>query len=95
MKRLAVLTRSYLFITRLPIVEQSKSFVVIQRPYACGYETEYPGWFLNRGELLTYTEQIGLHLQREFLIQERPHVPNAPEQAAYRGFLFRAPTPPR
>ena len=87
--RLSRLTRSYLFITRIPIIEKADTFVVIQRPYACGYETEYPGWFLNHQEFVTHAEQIGLRLQREFLIQERPHVPNAPEQAAYRGFLFR------
>ena len=62
---------------------------MIQRPYACGYETEYQGWFLNRHEFITCAEELGLHLLREFLIDERPFVPNAPAQAAYRGFLFR------
>lgn len=91
MKRLSALADSYLYITRLPIVEQSRSFVVVQRPYACGYETEYPGWFLNHSEFVNFAHEIGLRLLCEFLIEERPDVPCAPEQAAYRGFLFRSP----
>ena len=91
MRHLSGLTRSFLYVTRVPIVQQSPSFVVIQRPYACGYKTEYPGWFFNCTEMLTCAEQIGLQLVREFLIEERPHVHNAPEQAGYRGFLFRSP----
>ena len=64
------------------------SFVVVQRPYVHGYDTEYPGWFLNRAEFLAAADGLGMRLVREFLIQERPFVPDAPEQADYRGFLF-------
>jgi hypothetical protein len=63
--------------------------VVVQRPHACGYHTEYLGWFLNRDEFLSAAAGCGLGLRREFLIDERPPVPGAPEQAEYRGFLFQ------
>src|SRR5206468_2207024 len=49
---LAGVTGGYLYLARVPVVRSSASFVVVQRPHAAGYRTEYPGWFLNRGELL-------------------------------------------
>ena len=88
--RLATAASGHLYITRLPIVDRAGSFVVVQRPYGCGYDTEYLGWFLNRGELLDLMAGLNLELLREFLIDEHPDVPNAPEQAHYRGFLFRS-----
>jgi putative methyltransferase (TIGR04325 family) len=88
-QRLSLATRSYLYITRIPIVPRKPSFVVVQRPYQYGYETEYLCWFLNQEEFLTHMRTLGMELIREFLIQERPHVHNAPEQGEYRGFLFR------
>ena len=88
-QRLAVATRSYLYITRLPIVHRLTSFVAVQRPYQYGYQTEYLCWFLNREEFLTHMGAFEMELVREFLIQERPHVHKAPEQGEYRGFLFR------
>ena len=90
--KLASVAGGYLYITRQPFVDTATSFVVVQRPHRYGYLTEYPGWFLNRGEFLTAADELGLELLREFLIAERPVVPGAPEQADYRGFLFAAPT---
>lgn len=87
--RLASVSRSYLYITRLPVIEQVASFVVVQRPYPHGYQTEYLSWFLNRRELLSHMSALQMELVREFLIQERPYVHKAPEQGTYRGFLFR------
>ena len=86
---LAGATGRYLYVTRQPFVETAPSFVVVQRPHRYGYLTEYPGWFLNRGEFLAAAVENGLELLREFLIDERPFVAGAPEQADYRGFLFR------
>ena len=88
-QQLAAVSRSYLYITRLPIVHQAASFVVVQRPYQYGYQTEYMGWFLNREEFLDYVGSLQMELVREFLIQERPLVHGAPEQGECRGFLFR------
>jgi putative methyltransferase (TIGR04325 family) len=89
--KLASVAGGYLYVTRQPFVATASSFVVVQRPHRYGYLTEYPGWFLNRGEFLTAADGLGLELLREFLIAERPVVPGAPEQADYRGFLFAAP----
>jgi putative methyltransferase (TIGR04325 family) len=89
--RLASVTDHYLYVTRQPFVQRVPSFVVVQRPYRHGYQTEYPGWFLNRHEFLEEAHALGLQLTREFLIAERPIVPDAPEQADYRGFLFTSP----
>lgn len=86
--RLAAMTSSYLYITRLPVVEKSKGFVVVQRPRAVGYGTEYLGWFLNRQEFLDYFSSLGMDLVREFLAADKPLVHRAPDQAISRGFLF-------
>lgn len=88
---LAGVCDDYLYVTRQPCLQRAPSYVVVQRPYRHGYQTEYPGWFLNEGEFLGFAQGLGLSLVREFLIQERPMVPHAPEQADYRGFLFKAP----
>jgi hypothetical protein len=76
-------------ITRTPFLDTHDDFVVVQRPHLFGYTTEYPGWFLNRRRVIDFVTRRGLSLEREFLVSERPYVPNAPEQAQYRGFLFR------
>jgi putative methyltransferase (TIGR04325 family) len=86
--RLAGAASGYLYVTRQPFVEHAQSYVVVQRPHRYGYQTEYPGWFLNRDEFLAAAGDSGLKLEREFLINEVPNVPNAPEAADYRGFLF-------
>jgi putative methyltransferase (TIGR04325 family) len=88
-QRLSSAAGSYLYITRLPIVESAASFVVLQRPQRYGYQTAYQGWFLNRSDFLDHLQRLDMQLMREFLIQEKPTVSGAPEQAEYRGFLFR------
>jgi putative methyltransferase (TIGR04325 family) len=85
---LAASTQGFLFVTRQPFVDRAASFVVVQRPAMHGYDTEYPGWTLNKGEFLTVAADLGLGLVREFLTGEQPAVPKAPEQPVYRGFLF-------
>jgi len=87
--KLARACNAYLYVTRLPTVFKMNSFVVLQRPWHAGYRTEYKGWFLNRDEFVTHAEGLGLNLVREFLVQEKPYVANAPEQCEYRGYLFR------
>jgi len=88
--RLAGAARGFLFVTRLPIVEREDSFVAIQRAHRHGYRTEYQGWVLNHREFLDRATALGLVLEREFLIDERPRIRRAPEACRYRGFLFRA-----
>lgn len=87
--RLARAARRYLLVTRTPFVDNRDDFVVVQRPYAYGYHTEYAGWFLNRDRFVATIEREGLRLERELLVDESPRVDNAPEQCRYRGFLFK------
>jgi putative methyltransferase (TIGR04325 family) len=82
--------RGYIFITQLPIVHQSSSFVMVQRPYNYGYDTEYLGWCINRQEFLERAEAEELELVREFIVGYQPQIRNAPEQCEYRGYLFRS-----
>jgi putative methyltransferase (TIGR04325 family) len=81
---------AYLYVTRMPLVERSDSFVALQRPYGCGYDSEWLCWCLNRAELFFVVKTCGLELIREFLLHERPRISEAPEQPLYRGFLFRS-----
>jgi putative methyltransferase (TIGR04325 family) len=89
LSRLARSSRSWTYITRLPLVTRVPSFVTRQRPHRYGYETEYISWVLNRQEFLGQATAAGLSLEREFLLDERPYVPGAPEQFVHSSFLFR------
>lgn len=87
--RLANAAARFLFVTRLPLVETAPSFVVIQRAHAYGYGTEYPGWFVNRAELLRAVASLpGFTLAREFRQAERVWADGAPEIGVYGGFLL-------
>lgn len=85
-------TDGHIFITQLPIVFQAASFVMVQRPYKYGYDTEYLGWCLNREEFLQTAAAAGAELLREFIVGYQPHIHDAPEQCEYRGYLFRTTT---
>jgi putative methyltransferase (TIGR04325 family) len=83
--RLAGVADRYLYVARVPVALHAPPFVVIQRPYAHGYDTEYPGWVLNRDELLSAAPPLG----REFLLDARFSAPGAPEDPVeHRSFLF-------
>ena len=84
--RLAGAAERHLYLARVPVALSAPAFVVIQRPYAHGYETEYLGWVLNRDELLA---AVPLELAREFLLDASFWVDDAPESPVdHRGFLF-------
>jgi putative methyltransferase (TIGR04325 family) len=87
--RLAQATRGYLYVTRVPTILRGRSFVMVQRPYRHGYNTEYLLWCLNRAELVGAAEAAGLRLAREFIIGGRFEIAGAPEDAWDRGYLFR------
>jgi putative methyltransferase (TIGR04325 family) len=87
--RLCDVAAGWLMVTRSPFVDQHDDFVVVQRPHRYGYRTEYPAWFINRSRFLAFVEARGFRLEREFMVGERPYVPNAPEQCSYRGYLFK------
>jgi putative methyltransferase (TIGR04325 family) len=86
---LAQATGRNLYVTRLPIALRAASFVLLQRAYAYGYDTEYLGWVVNRDELLQHAQSLGLTLLREFLVAGTINASHAPERpVAHRGFLF-------
>jgi hypothetical protein len=88
--RLATAARPWLFVAQLPVAREAGSFVVLQRPYGYGYDTEYLGWVFNRGELLRAAGDADLVLEREFLAPGRIDAAGAPERPVeQRSFLFR------
>jgi putative methyltransferase (TIGR04325 family) len=87
--RLAGATGRYLYVARVPVALRADSFVVIQRPYVHGYQTEYLGWVVDRAELLERARAAGLGLAREFLLDARFSALGAPEDPVeHRSFLF-------
>jgi putative methyltransferase (TIGR04325 family) len=88
---LAAAAGSYVYLARVPLVVSKPAFIVVQRPHRYGYDTEYPGWILNRHEVLEVAAAAGLRLLREFLVMEKPSIPGAPDAVVYRSFLFAAP----
>src|SRR5262249_45304408 len=74
MERLCTCAREWLMLTRMPFVERSADFVVVQRPHRYGYMTEYPGWIMNRKRFLDFLRDHGFCLERQFLVAEQPHV---------------------
>lgn len=89
LKNLADACGEYLYIANMPTVQQSPSFVFVQRPYQYGYNTEYLAWCLNRTEFLSAATDSDLKLVREFVYGYEPLIDSAPEQNMYRGYLFR------
>ena len=87
--QLAEAAAPWLFVAQLPVAERAKSFVVLQRPDAYGYDTEYLGWVLNRAAFLEAATAAGLHLERELLAPGVIAAAGAPEAAQLRSFLFR------
>jgi putative methyltransferase (TIGR04325 family) len=84
--RLADSAERHLYVARVPVALHVGSFVVIQRPYVHGYDTEYLGWVLNRDELVA---AVPLPLAREFLLDARFSAAGAPEEPVdHRSFLF-------
>ena len=87
--KLAGAAERYLYLARVPVVLQSPSFVVLQRAYRYGFDTEFLSWVFNRDELLAAASGSGLALVRELVFGERSDVRGAPEPDETRGFLFR------
>jgi len=85
LERLAGAAEPWLYVARVPVAMRAPSFVVIQRPYVHGYDTEYLGWVLNRDELLAAAPPLA----REFLLDARFSAAGAPEDPVdHRSFLF-------
>jgi putative methyltransferase (TIGR04325 family) len=81
----AVSVGKYLYLTRVPIVEEVESFVAVQK----AFNTRLLHWQINKEVLLQAVEQAGFQVIREFVIGDRPFILNAPEQCELRGWLFR------
>jgi len=86
---LTKVSKQFLFIGNMPVIEKSDSFVFIQRPYSSGYNTEYLSWCLNKHELIEQVALHGFELVREFVSGYHPEIHKAPEQNKYMGFLFK------
>jgi hypothetical protein len=93
LERLVGAAAEYLYVARLPTTAR-RSFVLLQRAYVYGYETEYLGWVLDRQEFLGAASGAGAELEREFLMREPLTVSRAPSAVEFRGFLLRTRRPP-
>jgi putative methyltransferase (TIGR04325 family) len=89
LRRLADATTDGLLLTRVPMVVEHPSFVVLQRAHGYRFDSEYLSWVFNRRELLGAASDAGVELVREFVLGFRPDVVGAPEQDETWAFLFR------
>jgi putative methyltransferase (TIGR04325 family) len=90
--RLVKSAKGWTFVTRVSVVRAAPTFVVVQRPYAYGYRTEYISWVFNRDEFLSHMASTGAVLEREFIAGGNTQYVGAPEISETVGFLFRPPT---
>jgi len=89
LEQLAEVASPWMLLTRMPVIETYPSYPARQRAYGYGYETEYVGWVLHRGELLVAAEASGLELVREYALVAPIGVAGAPENPRHSGFLLR------
>lgn len=90
MASLAAAAEHWLFITQVPVIQKARRFVVVQRPFRVGMDTDYISWVFNRDEFLDQIENSGLKLDREFLCSgSSQEYRNAVEASELRGFLFK------
>lgn len=75
----------YFFLTRIPIIEKSETYVAIQKTY----DTKMRHWIFNKHSLLQVVERAGFTLVREFVLGERHYIINASEQCELCSWLFR------
>lgn len=85
LRAMAAAAGEYLFLMRIPFVEQADSFVAVQDAYG----TKMLHWQFNKSQLLGHVEILGFKLVREFIVGDRPYIKNAPEQCELGSWLFR------
>ena len=87
--RLARSSTDALFLTRMPMIVEHPSFVVLQRAHHYRFDSEYLSWVFNKGELFRSASDAGMELVREFVQGYQPDVVGAPEQDETWAYLFR------
>jgi putative methyltransferase (TIGR04325 family) len=75
---------NYLYLTRVPIVENVDSYVAVQKVF----KTRMLHWQFNKDTLLKGVEKAGFRIVREFVVGDTVLVINAPEQFKLCGWLF-------
>lgn len=84
LRQLARVVEGYLFLSRLPVVDRGGPHVAIQRVY----QTEILHQQLDEQAVLQVIASEGLHLVREFVVGDRPHIQGAPAPCELRSWLF-------
>lgn len=86
--KLMAVTDGYLFITRMIFIENTPSYIALQRPHSAGYKTEYLCQIFNKNEIINFVNN-GFKLIREVFISNAHSIYKAPEQGNYMGYLFK------
>src|SRR5208283_2948444 len=93
-RKLAAAASGFLYVSRLQVISNAPSFVVMHKPFRDGYP-RLIGWCINRQEFLDCAAECGLALVREFVFTELWTIRGAPEKGQCRGFLLRRQPAPR
>ncbi len=78
-RKLAAATGEFLYVSRLQVVLNAPSFVVMHKPLSEGYP-DLLGWCINRQEILSCAEECDLTLVREFVFTGPWPIKRAPEK---------------
>lgn len=87
--RLAGAAEGWLVITALPVVYTVPGFVVVQRLWSAGYQSEFYSNVVNHDDLLAEVAKHGFELERELMSWGPVHYRGAPEHPVGAGYLFR------
>jgi putative methyltransferase (TIGR04325 family) len=85
LRRIAHTAKTYLLLTRIPVVDKGPSFVAIQRAYG----SEMFHHFFDQMALLEIVKNTGMRLIREFVVGDRFDIKSAPGPGELRGWLFK------
>jgi putative methyltransferase (TIGR04325 family) len=87
--KLCKTAKSYLLLTRVFVVEQAPTFVILHRAYEHGYQADMLTQVFNRSELLNVIEERGFRILREFAVEDPPVISGISEPSVVTGWLFK------
>ena len=85
LQKISLSAKKYLFLFRLPVVQNSPTFISIERLH----HSQMLHQQVNQAQLLAVAKKTGMSLVREFVVGTPPYIKNAPEQCQMRGWLLK------
>ena len=87
--RIAASSSYYLYLTRVTVLENSPSVLLLHRTDEYDYNSTMLVRVFNRAELLEVVGKAGFEVAREFVFADPYQIPGVPEQCQEIGWLFK------